>query len=726
MTPEHREVVEQLLSQMTRQEKLGQLQIAYRPKLDDAKDLVRAGTGSVFWPRSSRATNELQRVAVEQTRLGIPLLVGLDVIHGQRTIFPIPLALSAGFDPAIAELCARVSAREAASGGVTWTFSPMVDVSRDPRWGRVVEGFGEDPFVNGVFGAAMVRGYQGDSLSAPDAILACAKHFVAYGQPEGGRDYDTVDVSVQRLRNVHLEPFRMAVEAGARTVMAAFNTVAGRPAHVHEGLLTGILKGEWGFGGAVVGDADGVGNLIAHGVAEDLRHGLAQAYAAGLDVEMGGNALSVDGRSPLTDQDVNSTRLDDAVRRVLLLKSELGLFERPYVDESREILAATPESRAAAREAAERSVVLLKNDGTLPVPAPPRRVLLTGPYAESTDHLGAWVQSHAAPSGSLGDAIRALQPDWSLTVAEGAGFFTGDPRLQDAARAAAADADLVIVAVGEPSAITGEASSRSDLRLPGDQEALISAIADSGVPFVVVLFNGRPLVTNSWIDRAPAVLEAWHLGTEAPAAVVRILTGEVNPAGRLPMSFPRSAGQVPIYYAHENTGRPARSAAVLGEERRDVGLHGPDNTDDRYTSKYLDLELGPEFTFGHGLSYTTFEYGPVELEPGTISLDELSAGATVSVRVRLTNTGGRDGDEVAQLFLRDVVASLAQPVRRLRGFTRTTLAARESQEVEFTLGTDDFGFWNNDAVFVIEPGVFEIHIGGGLAGTQSVSLRVTE
>ncbi|MFC0681553.1 glycoside hydrolase family 3 N-terminal domain-containing protein [Lysobacter korlensis] len=720
-----REAVEQLLSRMTRQEKLGQLQIAYRPKLDDAKELVRSGTGSVFWPRSSRATNELQRVAVEETRLGIPLLVGLDVIHGQRTIFPIPLALAASFDPAVAEVCARVSARESASGGVTWTFSPMIDVSRDPRWGRVVEGFGEDPYLNGVFGAAMVRGYQGESLSDPDSMIACAKHFVAYGQPEGGRDYNTVDVSVQRLRNVYLEPFRMAVEAGARTVMAAFNTVSGRPAHVHEGLLTGILKEEWGFAGAVVGDADGVGNLIAHGVAEDLRDGLAQAYAAGLDIEMGGNALGVDGRSPLTDQDVVASRLDDAVRRVLLLKSELGLFERPYADESREVLAPTPESRAAARAAAERSIVLLKNDGTLPIPAGPRRVLLVGPYAESTDHLGAWVQSHAEPSGSLADAIRSLQPDWSLAIAPGADFFGGDPHLHEAARAAAADADLVIVAVGEPSAITGEASSRSDLRLPGDQEALISAIADSGVPSVVVLFNGRPLVTSAWIDRAPVVLEAWHLGTEAPAAVLRILTGEVNPAGRLPMSFPRSPGQVPIYYAHENTGRPARSAAVLGEERRDVGLHGPDNTDDRYTSKYLDLELGPEFPFGHGLSYTTFEYGDIRLERDTIPLRDLQHGATISVGVQVTNTGDLDGDEVIQVFLRDRVASLAQPVRRLCAFTRATLAAGESVALSFPIGAQQLGFWDNDARFRVESGTFEFHVGGGLSGTREALLRVT-
>ncbi|GAB2965623.1 glycoside hydrolase family 3 N-terminal domain-containing protein [Streptomyces heilongjiangensis] len=712
--------IEALLSAMSREEKLAQLQIGYRPRLEDAAELVRAGIGAVFWPRSAEAANELQRVAREETPHGIPLLVGLDVVHGQRTIFPIPLAQAASFDPAVAASDARVSAREAASGGVTWTFSPMIDVSRDPRWGRVAEGFGEDTLLNAVFGAAKVRGYQGSSLTGPDSILACAKHYVAYGAAEGGRDYNTVDASEYRLRNVHLEPFRAAVEAGAATVMASFNTVAGRPAHANRWLLTHVLKGEWKHEGLVVGDAEGVVNLLAHGVAEDLPDALAQSFTAGLDMEMGGSVVGPDGRTALTPEALSAERVDDAVRRVLRLKAALGLFDGPYVDPSAEITAPSSTARAAAREAAERSAVLLRNDGTLPLADGPRRVLLVGPYAESTDHLGAWVQSFAEPAGSLADALRDERPDLHVTVLPGASFFGDDPALQEQAARAAAGHDVVVVAVGEPSALTGEASSRSDLRLPGDQERLITAVAGTGVPFAVVLVAGRPLVTGDWIDRAPAVLCAWHLGTEAAPAIARLLTGAANPAGRLPMSFPRTAGQIPVHYDHENTGRPATSGGSLQQEEVDIGLQGPANVDDRFTSKYRDLPLGPQFTFGHGLSYTTFAYGPPSVSVTEIGLEELRGGATVEVCVQVTNTGSRAGDEVVQLYLRDPVASVAQPVRRLRGFSRIALEPGQSSLVHLKLGWQDLGFWTGRGdEYVVEPGRFEVHVGGTLETTRA-------
>ena len=721
------ERIEQLLGLMSWEHKLAQLQIGYRPAFQDAAELVRAGIGAVFWPRSAALTNALQRVAVEETPHRIPLLVGLDVIHGQRTTFPIPLAQAASFDPAVAETDGRVAGAEAASGGVNWAFSPMIDVSRDPRWGRVAEGFGEDAFLTAQFGAAKVRGFQGRSLSDSSSIAACAKHFVGYGAAEGGRDYNSVDLSEQRLRNVYLEPFRVAAGVGCATVMASFNTVAGRPAHVNSHLLTDILKMEWAFPGFVVGDAEGVPNLLAHGVARDLPDAVRQSLTAGLDMEMGGNVVSADGSTALTPQMLPVGRVDDAVRRVLRLKFALGLFDDPYVDEERELIGPTASSRAAALSAAERSVVLLKNDGTLPIPARPLRVLLTGPYAHSTDHLGAWVQSFAAQSGSLSDALRQERPDVTFTVLAGGSFFEGRPQDQQEVTAEVAGNDLVIVAVGEPSSLTGEAASRSDLRLPGDQEALIRAVAATGTPFAVVLVNGRPLVTDAWIDLAPCVVQAWHLGVEGPAAIARVLTGAVNPGGRLPMSFPRSAGQIPIYYDHENTGRPATTGGSLQQEQIDIGLHGPANVDDRFTSKYLDLPLGPQFSFGHGLSYTTFRYGKPTVFPDEMSFTECRDGGSFSVAVTVSNTGARPGDEVVQLYLRDPVASLVQPVRRLRGFRRITLAPAQSEVVTFHLGWSDLGFWTGSgAEYVIEPGMIEIHIGGTLQTTQQLDVQIVE
>jgi beta-glucosidase len=714
-----------LLDELTWAEKLGQLQIVFRPSLHDAAQLVRDGIGSVFWPRSAAATNALQRVAVEETRLGIPVLVGLDVIHGHRTIGPVPLAQAASFDRSLVRDVARLAAGEARSGGVNWTFSPMLDISRDPRWGRAVEGFGEDVHLTAELGRAMIRGYQGESLAASDALAATAKHFVAYGEPEGGRDYNTVDVSEHRLRNVHLEPFRAAVDEGVASVMAAFNTVAGRPMHANTRLLTDVLKSEWGFDGVVVGDADGVRNLIPHGVAADLADAVRMAYAAGLDVEMGG-APSDSAADELAEGRLDPARVEDAVARVLALKEALGLFDNPYVDETDERIEPTEEARQLVRSAAARSCVLLRNDGTLPL-GDQRRVLVTGPYAESLDHLGAWTQSFAAPARSIADELRSRLTRATVRVLPGVGFLDGDdsgiPAVVDAAR----KSDVVLVFVGEPSSLSGEAASRSDLRLPGRQEDLVRAVAATGTPFAVVLEGGRPLVVADWIDHAPAVLEAWHGGTEASAGIVDVLLGEADPSGRLPMSFPRSVGQVPVHYAHERTGRPASTAGTLTDSTVDVGLHGPDNVHEKYTSKYLDLELGPQFAFGHGSGYATFAHGHARLSRDEVAVRELDPGPGVTLELDVTNTAERRGDDVVLVFVEDVVASVAPPVRRLVAFERRTLEPGATTTYAFELGSRELGFWATDAAdarFIVEPGLFRLHVGSTLERTQSVELRV--
>ncbi|MFS0732353.1 glycoside hydrolase family 3 N-terminal domain-containing protein [Microbacterium sp. 1P10UB] len=705
-----------LLARMSPADKLAQLQILWRRDEADALALARAGIGALFWPQSAEKTNALQRAAVEESAHGIPLLIGLDVVHGQFTIFPTPLAQAASFDRAVAEADALVSATEARSGGVTWTFSPMVDVTRDPRWGRVVEGFGEDAFLTSAFGAAKVRGYQGDDLSSSERIASCLKHFVAYGAAEGGRDYNTTDMSWRRLRETYLPPFRAGVDAGAATVMASFNSLNGTPMHANRRLLTEVLSDEYSFGGVVVGDADGVLQLAVHGVAADEIDAIGRALSAGLDVVMGGIELSTEG-APVLDV-VDAARLDDAVMRILRLKRDLGLFENPYADAAAERSAPTSDTLDEALRAAERCPVLLKNDGgLLPIANEPRRILLTGPYARSTDHLGAWVQHFGAEAGTLADALAAQLPQVSWTVADGADFLAPSAAQIEKAVALAAGQELVLVAVGEPSSISGEASSRSDIHLPGDQVALIRAIAATGVPFVVLLATGRPLVVEEWIDDAPAVLLTWHLGTRGPDAIARVVAGAVDAGGRLPMTFPRSIGQIPIHHDHERTGRPARAGGSLDVERWDVGLQGPNNLDDYYSSKYLDLDLGPRFAFGHGLSYTTFRLDGAQLDTPTVSAADLRAGALVTVRVDVHNTGKRDGDDVVLLHLADPVATLAQPVQRLRGFRRVTVPAGEKTTVTLQVGWDDLGFWDDDSRYVVEPGELVLTITDGTDAT---------
>lgn len=744
-----RERIESILASLTWEEKLNQVQITFKMTQEECLDAARSGIGALFWPGSAAQTNAVQRAAVEESAHGIPLLIGLDVIHGQRTIFPTPLALAATFDTALASTCAAVSAAEARSGGVTWTFSPMVDVSRDPRWGRVAEGFGEDPLLTARMGAAMVSGYQHERLDEPGTMVATAKHFIGYGAAEGGRDYNTVDMSDQRLQSVYLPPFAACVRAGAGSVMASFNTFNGRPVHANRRLLTGVLRDQLGFTGAVVGDASGVENLIPHGVAADLAEAATLSLTAGLDVEMGGHlyddATRPDSPALLAPSPELEQRLDEAVRRVLALKMALGLFDNPYVDATAEITEPTAAHLDAALEAARRAPVLLTNDGTLPLRPGTRRILLAGPAATSTDHLGAWVQHFGTqPSQSLAgtlaaalsgqaEAAGATAPE--LTVLGGQDPLAVTEADCEAVRRAAQDADVVVLALEEPSQLTGEATSRADLHLPGNQAALVQAAAQAGKPLAVVLMAGRPLVVEEWIDQPGAVLATWHLGTMGPQAIAEILTGAVSPSGRLPIAFPRHSGQLPATYdAHENTGRPAHQGGTMTKPAFDMGLDGPANLQEFFTSKYRDLPLGPRFALGHGLSYATFRYSPLTLSVSERNLADLDPDAADQVAatacLTVTNTGPVAGEHTVLLYTRDVQATLAPAVRRLAGFTRVSLGTGESATVELPVTSAQLALWDDDGTgWRVEPGTFEIWAGVASAPaaerTEPVTLTVT-
>ncbi|WP_432043162.1 glycoside hydrolase family 3 N-terminal domain-containing protein [Streptomyces cadmiisoli] len=697
--------VKDLLDRMTIEEKLGQLQqLTWTGdtgpgggQTEEVERAARAGLlGSVLNLHGAAHTNTLQRMAVEESRLGIPLLFGFDVIHGFWTTFPIPLAQASSFDPAVVERDAEVSARETRSNGVRWTFSPMMDVTHEPRWGRIAESCGEDPYLNAVLAVAKVRGYQGDDLTADDKVAACAKHFVAYGGAEGGRDYNTVDVSEQRLRNLYLPPFRAAVDAGVATVMAAFNTVSGVPAHGNPHTMTGILKEEWGFDGVIVSDYTGVEELIAHGYAEDGADAARLALMAGLDMEMVSTNIAAHGKRLLADGRITEDRLDDAVARILRLKFALGLFDDPYTDESAAVDVPTPQAREAARQTAARSMVLMKNDGgVLPLDAGAGSIAVVGPFADHTDLHGTWAGPGCRrfPTVSILDAVRAAAPA-AKVVHAGADVAQ--------AVAAAESAEVTVVVIGEEPELSGEAAVRSDISLPDGQEELIAAVAATGKPFAVVLVNGRPLTIGNWLDSVPALLEAWHPGIEAGNAIADVLFGAVNPGGKLPVTFPRAVGQIPVYYNRESTGRP----------------YDPAHDDEKYVSKYLDLADGPQFAFGHGLSYTTFATGEPQLDRQSVTVDELEHGECVEVRVDVTNTGELTGDEVVQLYVHDPVASIAQPVRRLRGFRRVTLEPGQTTQVRFTLGAEDLGFWTNDQAghFTVEAGRIDLY-----AGTSSLA-----
>ena len=697
--------VDGLLARMTLQEKVGQLQqLDSIPNVwrvrDEHRDLIPRGlVGSFLNVRGARNINEAQRMAVEQSRLKIPLLFGFDVIHGYRTIFPIPLGEASSWDPAAVERSSQIAAAEAAATGLKWTFAPMVDIARDPRWGRISEGSGEDPYLGAVIARARVRGFQGDDPSAANRILACAKHWVAYGAAEGGRDYNSVDLSEQTLRTIYFPPFRAALEAGAGTVMSSFNTINGVPASANPFTLTQVLRKEWHFDGLVVSDYESVKELLAHGVAVDDADAARQALLAGIDMEMV-SRLFGNHLPRLVEQGlVSRSVLDEAVRRVLRIKFRLGLFERPYADLAREAnVVGTREHRAAAREIAGRSMVLLKNDqGVLPLKPQIRSIAVLGPLADDRDAP----LSHWRGDGRVEDVVTLLAGIQAraagrqgMTVAHAKGCEIEGGSTDGFAEAVrlARQAELAIVAVGEASAMSGEAASRSSLDLPGHQLDLVKAVHATGTPTIVVLFNGRPL-TIGWVaDNVPAILEAWLPGTEGGNAIADVLFGDVNPGAKLPVTFPRVVGQVPLYYNHLNTGRPPEA-------------------DNRYTSKYLDVPSEPLFAFGHGLSYTRFQLSNLKLSRRDIPPD-----GRLAVSVDVQNIGDRPGDEVVQLYIRDLVASVARPVKELAGFERVSLQAGETKTVRFELGPERLGLYNRQLQFVVEPGEFRVTVGTSSTG----------
>src|SRR4030095_4770894 len=653
-------------------------------------ELLRKGLlGSTLNVRGAKRTNQLQHMAVEESRLKIPNLFGYDVIHGYRTIFPIPLAEAASWDPSLAERSASIAAAETYASGVRWTFAPMVDIARDPRWGRITEGAGEDPFLGAAFARARALGFQGGDYSERNKILACAKHFVGYGAAEGGRDYNTTDMSEQTLREIYLPPFHAAVDAGVGTLMSAFNGLNGVPTSANPFTLTKVLRGEWKFDGFVVSDYTSVKELINHGLAANDKDAAEAAINAGVDMEMVSRLFNQNGPTLLKEGKLSQATIDEAVRRILRIKFRLGLFEHPYADETAEKGAIlTAPSRAVAREAAGRSMVLLKNDReTLPLNKNIGSLAVIGPLADDRRApLGWW-----SGDGQDTDTVTALagikakvSPQTKVSYAKGCDVVSDSDAGFGEAVAAARQADLAIVFVGEAKEMVGEAASRSTLDLPGRQMDLVKAIQATGKPTIVVLINGRPPTIGWIVGNVPAVLEAWMGGTEGGNAIADVLFGDVNPGGKLPVTFPRTVGQVPIYYNHMNTGRPPEASS-------------------RYNSKYLDLPWTPQFPFGFGLSYTQFKITNLQLSSASIDRN-----GQLKVSVDVQNVGKRSGDEVVQLYIRDVAASMTRPVKELKGFQRITLRPGEKRRVEFTLSPEHFGFWNHENRFIVEPGDFKV------------------
>jgi beta-glucosidase len=697
---------------MTLEEKLGQLQQLdgeangnYRP---EHLDLVRKGLlGSTLNVRGARRVNELQRIAVEQSRLKIPLIFAFDVIHGYRTVFPVPLGEASSWDPAAVERAASVAAAEASAAGVKWTFAPMVDIARDPRWGRIVEGAGEDPYLGSVMAVARVRGFQGRDYSATDRVVACAKHWVAYGAAEAGRDYNTVDLSERTLREVYFPPFKAALDAGVGTFMSAFNDINGVPASANPFTLTKVLREEWKFDGIVVSDYESVRELINHGLAADDAEAARYGLGSGIDMEMVSRTYNKNIPRLLSEGKISQSVIDEAVRRILRIKFRLGLFEKPYADEAREsAVVASRDNLSAAREIAARSVVLLRNEReTLPLGKDSKSIAVIGPLADSQkDVLGSWTgDGRAEDAVTLLAGIKAkVSPNTTVAYAKGV-EISGDSTdgIAEAARLAARS-DVAILAVGESAEMSGEAASRSSLDLPGRQLDLVKAVVATGKPTVVVLMNGRPLTINWVAENAPAILETWFAGTQAGHAVADVLFGDVNPGGKLPVTFPRAVGQIPLYYNYKSTGRPP----------------DPNN---KYTSKYLDVPVTPLYPFGYGLSYTRFRIADMRL-----SARSIGPNGRLTVSVEVENVGRRAGDEVVQLYVRDMAASVTRPVRELRGFERVTLRPGEKRRIEFALAPEHLGFYNRDMRFVVEPGAFKVFVGNNSVDVIEASFDVVD
>ena len=715
--------IDQLMKKMTLEEKIGQLNLPVTGEIttgqakssDVAKRIRNGEVGGLFNLKGVERIREVQRQAVEESRLGIPLLFGMDVIHGYETIFPIPLGLSCTWDMKAIEESARIAAVEASADGISWTFSPMVDVSRDPRWGRVSEGNGEDPFLGAAIARAMIRGYQGKDMSRNDEIMACVKHFALYGASEAGRDYNTVDMSRQRMFNEYMLPYQAAVEAGVGSVMASFNEVDGVPATGSKWLMTDVLRKQWGFDGFVVTDYTGINEMIDHGMG-DQQTVAALALNAGVDMDMVSDAFSGTLKKSVEEGKVSAAAIDAACRRILEAKYKLGLFDDPYkycdVNRPKKQIF-TKEHRAIARKTASESFVLLKNEGVLPL-SKKGTIAVVGPLANTRSNMpGTWsVAAVLDNAPSLVEGLREVVGDRAKVVTAKGSNLIGDAdyekratmfgrelhrdnrtdrELLDEALKVAAGADVIVAALGESSEMSGESSSRTNLEMPDVQRALLQELLKTGKPVVLVLFTGRPLVLTWEEEHVPAILNVWFGGSEAAYAISDVLFGDVNPSGKLTATFPQNVGQIPLFYNHKNTGRPLQEGRWF----------------EKFRSNYLDVSNEPLYPFGYGLSYTTFAYSDIHL-----SSTEMSADGELTATITVTNTGSRDGAEVVQLYIRDLVGSITRPVKELKGFEKIFLKAGESRKVSFSITPELLKFYNYDLQFVCEPGDFDVMIGG--------------
>ncbi len=735
-SPEVEAKIDALISRMTLEEKAGQLNQysggeATGPATarGNYQEMIERGQiGSLFNVTGPREVNALQRIAVEKSRLKIPLVFGLDVIHGYRTTFPIPLGMAATWDPAIVQKAARTAAEESTADGVRWTFSPMVDIGRDARWGRVAEGAGEDPYLGAAMARAYVRGYQGERLSDLTSMAACAKHYVGYGAAEGGRDYNTTEIPERLLRQVYLPPFKAAADEGAATFMSAFNSLNEVPASANRFTLTQVLRNEWQYKGMVVSDWTSIAELVNHGVANDGATAARKAIEAGVDMDMESNLYGPELPKLVKAGIVSEATVNEAVRRVLRFKFALGLFDHPYADESKQTGGPIPAERLqATRTAAEESFVLLKNNavnGKPVLPLSAGKIAVIGPLADSAaDMLGSWsAKGQVAEAVTLWAALqeRAKNGGFTVAFAKGTAINDSDESGIEEAVKAAQQSDVAVMALGESADMNGEAGSRAYIGLPGKQQKLLEAVVATGKPVVAVVFSGRPLALAWMADHVPAIIEAWHPGIQAGPALVRTIFGDVNPSGRLPISFPRSVGQEPVYYSALPTGRPAPASLDLS--------HPPVGAGEKYVSRYVDEKNSPLFPFGHGLSYTTFTYSAPTVSVKTASAKVLNGGGAspIIITADVKNTGARVGDEVVQLYIRLRGTSVSRPVRELKGFRRIQLAPGESKRVEFQLSADELAFWNIDMKHVVEPAAVTVWVAPDSAQGQPVEFTIGE
>lgn len=704
--------IDDLLSRMTLHEKIGQMnQLSGGDWLTEAAE--KGEVGSILNCVDPAEINRVQKAAVERSRLGIPILVSRDVIHGFKTIFPIPLGLAATFDPELVESGARVAAVEAASCGVRWTFSPMLDISRDPRWGRIAESSGEDPYLDAVMGTAMVRGYQGNGDST--SIAACLKHFVGYGATEGGRDYNTVELSERTLRNVYFPAFQAGVDAGAMTLMTSFNTIDGVPSTGNKWLLQDILRGEWGFDGMIVTDWNSSGEMIMHGFAKDLKDATDLAVNAGVEMDMMSYGYISFIEELVKEKKISEKQIDDAVRDILRLKFRLGLFDNPYVKEegSGDVLYA-PSHLEAAKQSAIESAILLKNDNAALPLKDAKTLLVTGPLADAPyEQMGTWAfdgdETHSVTP------LAALKKDYNVIYEPGTAFSRDRSIAGIAkAKAAASRADAIVVFAGEEAILSGEAHCLSDLNLQGAQSELIAAMRQTGKKVIVVVMAGRPLTIRD-LENCDAMLYSFHPGTMGGEAIADLLSGRAVPSGKTPVTFLKTVGQAPMYYNHLNTGRPNTGTETL---LMDLPLKAG-QTSNGCTSYYLDSGYGPLFPFGYGLSYTTFEYSDIALDSR-----EYTAADTIKVKFTLKNSGEYAGIEVAQLYVRDLVGSIARPVKELKGFQRVALNVGESKVVDFSLPVSALAFWNINNEYIVEPGDFQLWVATDSASGEPVGFTV--